>query len=766
MDGGGGVQAAFGVKRRFPVSARPLIGRSEEIAAVRQLLSAEGVRLLTLVGPGGVGKTRLAIAVAESLADTAVFVDLSPLRDPSLVLPTVADVLGVRDGSSPTQRLLQDALQEAELLLVLDNFEQVIAAAPHIGELIGSCPKLQVLATSRAALNLSWERLFPVPPLKLPEVGRPLESIVQAPAVALFVEQARAVRPDFALTSANAAAAAQLVRKLDGLPLAIELAAARTRMLPPDTILSQLQQRPLRVLTGGARDAPERHRTLREAIDWSYNLLSPEEQVVFRRLGVFAGGCSIEAAEAVAAEPAILEVLDSLVDKHLLLADDAAGLPRLRMLDTIREYALERLAESGEEAATRERHAACFAALAGQAGPAVLGRDQRARLEQLGREHDNIREALRWSLSGGSIQVELGARLAAAFWWSWFLLGQPAEGRRWLEALLEQPQLRAPSVERGRLLVGLGAMAYLQGDTAAEDRAAAELSPILDLDFDDDELRGRALFGMSAVALRRGEHAAARAYAMAGINAATRAGDRFYETMLFDLLGVATAAGGDLSTARALLEDNLERRRRLENPYSVAEGLGRVGQVAFLQGEMDTARARWADSLAIYRDTGERWGTARCLEAFAALAAERGDAVRAARIAGAAEAVREALGRLTHADESGIYAARVSAARAAVDSAAWEAAWQEGRSLDLDAAAALALDQQTSAPRVAPSSGPLSPREMEVARLIAQGKTSKEIADLLVITERTADTHAGHIRDKLGLRSRAEIAAWATREGL
>jgi predicted ATPase/transcriptional regulator with XRE-family HTH domain len=420
--------AAPGRDRRhnLPIQATPLIGRERDVRAALAQLLRPGVRLLTLTGPAGAGKTRLAVEVAaralDVFEDGALFVDLSPIGDPALVLATVAQALRVR--TVPDQSLvarLASSLQGRHLLLLLDNFEQVLDAATAVGDLLAASPGLSVLATSRAALRVRWEQELPVPPLALPDLQPPPdpETLAEAPSVALFVDRARAVCPGFHIGADNARAVAELCVRLDGLPLAIELAAARSRLLPPLALLERLQER-VDVLATDARDQPSRHRTLREAIDWSHDLLSPKERALFRRLAVFVGGWTLEAAEAVCAGDEIAhdEVLDlssQLLGHSLIVAEVGTGeRPRYRFLETIRRYAQERLLESGERPALGRQHAAHFLAIADEAAPELCGPGAASWLARLDCERDNLRAALHWSLEGGATQQ--GARLGGVLW--------------------------------------------------------------------------------------------------------------------------------------------------------------------------------------------------------------------------------------------------------------------------------------------------------------------------------------------------------------
>ncbi|MDP9369539.1 MAG: AAA family ATPase, partial [Chloroflexota bacterium] len=458
----------------LPDPVTSFVGREREVEAVADLLRSDHVRLVMLIGPGGVGKTRLALRLAGDLAadfDEVAFVGLSSLLDPVLVVPTVAQAFGVREvAGRPLSETLAHALRERHLLLVLDNFEQVVTAASDLTALLARCPRLTILVTSRASLRVRAEYEHPVAPLPLSQAG--VEAGMPSPAVALFVERARSVRPEFDLTDANARTVAEICRRLDGLPLAIELAAARVKVLSPQALLARLTDR-LRLLTGGARDLPDRQQTMRGAIAWSHDLLVPEEQVLFRRLAVFAGGFTLEAAEAVVPAAGdlgidVLEGVASLVDKSLVRRTERPGdEPRFGMLETVREYARDRLAESDEQAAVQSRHLGWCLALAEAAEPELRSAGQGTWLGRLETEHDNVRAALTWA--GEGVEPEsraLGLRLAASLYTFWFVRSHWAEGREWLEELLRTDDSR-PSAARAKALFVAGLLAFAAGDPAA-----------------------------------------------------------------------------------------------------------------------------------------------------------------------------------------------------------------------------------------------------------------------------------------------------------
>jgi predicted ATPase/class 3 adenylate cyclase len=728
----------------LPAQTTPFIGREKEIRAIKEQLSKASVRLLTLSGVGGAGKTRLALQAAAEMVDDfehgVFFVPLAALSDPALVLQTIAHAFDVRDAAGRQLKdQLKDHLREKQMLLVLDNFEQVIDAAPLISDLLTAAPRLKVLVTSREVLRLSGETDHQVPSLSLPDLKRlpPLERLTQYEALALFIERAVAVKPAFTVTNENAPAVAEICYRLDGLPLAIELAAAHVRVLPPQRMLSELSHR-LSFLTGGARDLPARQRTLRGAIDWSHDLLSGAEQKLFRRLPVFVGGSTLEAIEAVCnseSELNVLETIESLVGKSLLKQTDAAGEPRFAMLETIREYAGERLVAAGEEECVKERHRDYFLSLAEQAEPKLIGAQQAEWLQHLEREHENLRASLNWSL--GETGAGAGLRLCGALQRFWWTRGHHAEGREWCVRVLGKAGAEERTLERAKVLNGAGVLAIYQADYPASralheeclairrelgDRrgVAASLSNLGTVArtqgaiasarlLHEESLairrelgsRGsiaRSLNNLGNVALDQGDYAAARQLFEETLEITRELGDRWSIANSLNNLGEVAYAQADYPAARTLHEECLAIMRELGERKSIANSLSNLGDVARQSGDFAAARALYKNSLVIQRELGDTAKIAESLEGLASVVAALGISLRAARIWGAAEGLREGIGSPPRPYERPNYDQHVAAARRRGDNAAFDRAWQDGRALTLDRAIELALRETGEEP--------------------------------------------------------------------
>jgi predicted ATPase/DNA-binding CsgD family transcriptional regulator len=762
----------------------PIVGREREKQSVIDLLRRSDVRLVTLTGPGGIGKTRLALQVAADLlpefADGVYFFGLAPIRDPARVIPAIAQGLGMQDtGERPLQERLCEFMMQKHLLLVLDNVEQVVAAAPLLADILAGCPYLTVLATSRVPLHVTGEWEFPVPPLGLPDPQRPsvLDEVRHAEAVRLFIERAQAVNPDFILTEATAPVVAELCRRLDGLPLAIELAAARCKVLSAPALLTRLDDR-FRVLTGGPRDAPDRLRMMRAAVDWSYDLLTPTEQTLFRRLAVFVGGCTLEAAEAVAAtaqelDGDVLEMLSSLVDQSLLQAAEGPdGEPRFIMLETIRDYARERLVASGEDVAARGAHAAHVLALAEQASLMVILPGGDRWLTRLVTEQENVRAAFTWLEETGDAESFL--RLAGALGFFWFIRGHNREGSDWLERALARENAAGPRA-RAKALFGLSLLVPM-----ADDRSAAMFDEGLALSRAVGDTLGTSLglIGLGMVALYRGDYARAEHCYTESLAQIRGLGDTpiaaAVATAAISELGYVAYAQDNRALAVARFEEALDQDRMVGDTWAAAYELMGLGFVSHDEGDQVRALDLFQEGLALAWSYGDRRSVAMTLSGVAAVVAASGQPEQAARLFGALEALRSASGMPDAAVFPAFRAAAergVAAVHAVLDADTLTNAWAAGRSLPLEQTIAAALQVTLARPSAPSPPGPPNPhgltaRELEVLRLLVEHHTDREIAATLFVSPRTVGWHVTHILNKLGVDSRREAAARARREGL
>jgi predicted ATPase len=727
----------------LPLQPTTLVGREREVAEVIQRLLASETRLLTLTGPGGTGKTRLALQAAaellEEFDDGTFFVSLAALTDPELVASAIAAPLGVVEAADrPLEEGVIEYLREKKLLLVLDNFEQVLAGAQLVGQLLAACPHLKILATSRIPLGLYGEREYLVPPLSLPDPERPpsLEHLTQYEAVRLFIERAQDARPDFSVSNENAPAVAEICARLDGLPLAIELAAARIKVLPPQKMLDRLSDR-LKLLARGARDLPERQRTLRATMEWSHALLEEGEKVLFARLSVFAGGRTLEAIEAVCAAEGDLPVetldgVESLVDKSLLREEERpGGEPRFVMLETVHEYAREKLEENGETEEIKHTHAEYFLTLTEEAKAELNGPQQKTWLERLETEHDNIRAALSWALKHA--EAGLVIRLGGALWWFWRMRGHYSEGRRWLEEALAIKGRGSPE-SRARALAGVGALAVEQGDLDRAEEACEEgLELLVGEAREPSEAKLYLLTCLGWVAFSREDHGRATelfeeslelsrekmdTWGLAGslMSLATvshsqgdseRATELYEESMdlyreqgnkgglasCLNNLAMVVYSQGDLGRAIQLTEESVALHRELGARGGVSIGLCNLGWMALLQNDLGRAADLYAESLALAEDLGHQ-RVQSGLEGFACLAGAQREAERAAQLWGAAQALQEAKGIRRDPDFLAEADARISAVRSGMGEEAWEAAWRKGRAMTIEESVSYAIAEK------------------------------------------------------------------------
>jgi predicted ATPase/DNA-binding SARP family transcriptional activator/DNA-binding CsgD family transcriptional regulator len=770
-------------RHNLPLARTSFIGRERETLEVKRLLAM--TRLLTLTGTGGCGKTRLALEVARDLVgaypDGVWLVDLAPLSEAEMVPQAVAQALGVREQTGRALlETLEDTLRTKKTLLVVDNCEHLVEAVVGlVDSLLDSCPGLRVLATSRERLNAAGEVAWVVPSLTAPSSSQEAytpQELQAYESVRLFVERANQRKPSFELTSPNGQAVAQVCRRLNGIPLAIELAAGRMGVLSVEQLASRLEDF-LKLLTGGPTADP-RHRTLRATLEWSHELLSEVERTLFRRLSVFAGGWTLEAAEEVCSgegieQDDVLDILSKLVDKSLVVAEASPGVEgelRYRMLEPIRQYGQDRLQESGEAYATRDRHAASFLALAEKAGPELRGPRQIPWLKRLDTEQDNVRAAMAWLLGKGESQT--AARIGWALWLFWWMHGHFTEGRRWMEEALAKG-VSMPAAPRAKALFVAGTMADGQADRrSAEPLLEESLGLFREL---GDKLGSAfALSGAGLVAVGQGRYERGIALFQDAVDLHLELGERWAASVVLSFSAVGWFGQGDSSRAKRVAQQGLELAREVGAAEAICVACYAGAMVAQAERDHEHARGLLQEGMVHAAEAGNETNVAYCLEGLAALAASEGSLARAGRLWGAAEALLEQIEvtAYIYAPDRSAYQDRVRAARAQLDEAAWQAAWIEGREMTPEQAVGYAISEEeerepptllVAVPEQQPPQDEpterLTSREQDVALLVGRKLTNRRIAQELSISEHTVANHVGNILRKLGLRSRAQVSS-------
>lgn len=755
----------------LPLVAAPIVGRAAALCELRQLLTNQRARLITLTGAGGTGKSRLAIELAHELAaefTNVWFVDLATVREAELVPSVIAQAIGVQEaGIEPLRTIFQQVLAGKPTLLVVDNFEQVTSAAAYVAGLLTVSPGLTIVVTSREALGVRAEHVYEVDPLPVPDPKRmdDAAAVRQVPSVQLFEDRARARRAGFELSDATLAPVAEICARLDGLPLAIELAAAQSAVLAPGAILKRLEARaPLLGLI--QRDLPARHQTLHAVVGWSYELLEPLEQLVFRTCGVFAGAFSAEAVERICAWPEgpedALSILAQLTGKSLVRVTDAAhDEPRFRLLQTIRDYAIEQLAAIGELEGARARHAAYYVQHAETLASTLRGKGMAPAINELANAYDNFRAVFLWAAQFGEFTI--GLRLASALHRFWIARGPVTEARTWLESALPRSRGVSPAL-RAEALNAAGVLAGIQHHHPV---ATAYLLESLEL----WEQVGNAA-GQARAQLNLGN----LAYITGNFEEAQRRFERSYELFagVGDRSGQARAVGQrarlaqklqDLPRARDLLDQSLQLFLAADDDWGTAHSLANLGNLRLALGDRQGAATVFLEALRVWQRLGNLVDIAECFEGLAAVVVDA-EPRRAVQLLGAAEALRERSGAPVAAVDQRRYEELVERARDHLKRDLFTAVWREGHGLSMERVIELA--RREVSPHVAPSDGAnkLSPRELEIARLIARGQSNREIAERLIVTVKTVETHVQHMFYKLEVKNRAEIAVWAARHGL
>lgn len=771
---------ASSIENRIPAPRTPLVGREREQAGVRTLLSRSDVPLVTLTGPGGVGKTRLALHIAAETARASdrrvTFIALGGLSDPDLVLPAVCQALDLATLSarSPIEALIRE-LQDGDTLLVIDNFEHVIAAATDIATLLVACPGLQMLVTSRESLRIAGEHEYPVSPLALPGSSTSIESLATVASVQLFVERVRAVQPGFTLDPETAHVVAEICIRLDGLPLAIELAAARVKLLSPSSILTRLVDR-LTLLERGGRDVPARLRSMRDAIGWSYDLLSDDERALFRRLAVFAGGCTVDSAMAVlrtldpadaTSESTLLDAIGSLMEKSLLTLDyQRGGESRFRMLETVRAFGIEQLEAHGEGVAVRNAHAAWLQHVSRNSFEEQYGPLHAKWTVFLDTEIENFRSALGWSIDRGD--ADGSARLILALTRYWEVRSSLAEGWSWcarglaIEGTDCDPELRA------RLLTGSGWLRLLQGDHANA-RPLLEQGRDLGDASGDGYAASQARHVLGLLEESQGNLLAAITLYEEALAYYDASGQENWQAYSWNSLGHAEFQQGRYQAAQEHFELSDAAFVRVGNTQGRAYVLLNLGRSARFRGELADARRLLQLALELSWEHQHFRLIAGCLRGLARVDLEAGRWQDATRLLGSYERLQEVTGVPFHSHMAS-YDQATAVLKSKLSPAEFDRAWTAGREIPLEliVQSVLELPGSTSDPSSSLPSGyeGLTPREVEVLRLIRHGRSNREIGDVLFISERTAQTHVQHILNKLGVNTRAAAAGYAAAQGM
>ena len=772
----------------LPVPLSTFVGREREMEEVKRLMAS--YRLVTLTGTGGSGKTRLALEVASQLIDTfdsgTWWVELASLSNEILLPQAVAKALSVHDiPNQPLSETLAKDLANKELLLVLDNCEHLIAACAQLTQtLLESCPDLRILATSREPLGIPGEIVWSVPPLSLPEQQpwhdpasgeNAIPVYQQSEAVCLFVERAALVSPHFTLNAQNGVWIADICRRLDGIPLAIELAAARVKLLTVEHIAARLDNR-FKLLTSGSRTAPPRHQTLYATLDWSYALLSETEQRLLRRLSIFAGGWSLEAAEEICADDrlpkgVILDALARLVDKSLVVVQERNGAERYQFLETIRQFARERLVESNEYESIRVPHLNFYLRLAEDAEPLLFGPDQTMWFEQLDMENDNFRAAFEWAVERRDAMAAL--RWVAALWFFWFIRDHYREGQERIAQALVILGADVPSSARARALNAAGFMSWMRGDYAPA-RALFEEALTIANQLDDPVQTAMSTRNLGLVYSRERDYPTARDYLEKSVSLWRELGIKSQAGWALPFLADVVMYQGDVEQAKALYEESAALMREQKDKIVLAYPLRRLAYVALKSEDHDRATALCQESLALNSQVGDKRGLVACLVALAAIAVAKGQMTRAARWLATVQARLDTLGITLYPADQIEYESNLALVRQHLDDVTFSTVWGEGKSMTLEQAITAVLesphDQSAQSPTLRQATkevfGGLTEREREVAGLIAQGKSNREIAEAMTVGVKTIETYVTRILNKLGFDSRVQIATWAMEKGL